>query len=380
MTATDTKADAAQAFKVTADRAALAHAATWVARAIASRPRVAELTGILVHVDKDRVTLTASDFDLTLRAEVQAVATDETTALVPGRNLTGYLNALGAGEVNLEFGPTALTIRQRRSSSRLGLMPGEWPVPTYQPNEKSGTLEAPQLGNLIRQLEHALGEPTDGIAWSSGFGIEPTDGGLTWRSGSRYQQAQITIDTDYQGLPVVVPGRLASTAIPGLVGEVAVYSDESAVVLATEAQSATIRTYAEQWPKTAALFQGTTGQGRGEVTFDREPLIDALKRLSLSGGGVTMRAWGGLATLTSRRLDEEEVAGSGTEEIDCTGDDLVIGFDTARLLGILESLTGEVVTLQGSKLKAAPTLFWSDAPADGQRVLMPLKPEREDRS
>src|ERR1700748_1652692 len=94
--------------KFTVERDALAEAATWVARALPSRPVVPGLWGCLLRAEDGRsvgagwsgkgagLTLSCFDYEVSARMRIPAEVSEPGTVLVPGRLLDEISRSLPA--------------------------------------------------------------------------------------------------------------------------------------------------------------------------------------------------------------------------------------------------------------------------------------------
>ena len=87
--------------KFRVDREVLGEAVSWVARALATRPVVPVLSGLLLQADDDLLTLSCFDYEVSARVQVPAEVGEPGTALVPGRLLAEIVKSLPPAEVEV---------------------------------------------------------------------------------------------------------------------------------------------------------------------------------------------------------------------------------------------------------------------------------------
>ena len=80
--------------RVTCSRDDLASALGVVARAVSSRGAVQVLSGILLQAEEGRLTLAATDMEISLRASITGEISGDAAVVVPGRLLTDLVRLL----------------------------------------------------------------------------------------------------------------------------------------------------------------------------------------------------------------------------------------------------------------------------------------------
>src|ERR687887_264880 len=88
--------------KVTCSREELTEKLAVVSRGVSTRTAVQILGGILLSAEPGRLTLAATDMELSLRASLPANVEDEGAAVVPGRLLGELTRLLPGTEVSIE--------------------------------------------------------------------------------------------------------------------------------------------------------------------------------------------------------------------------------------------------------------------------------------
>src|SRR5438128_998657 len=113
--------------KVTISRDDLASAAGIVARGLSSRSAVQVLTGILIEVDEGRLTLAATDMEVSLRATVSGDVAGQGKVVVPGRLLADLIRLLPDDQVSLsyEVGEGVLAVSSGSYASRVNVFSAE---------------------------------------------------------------------------------------------------------------------------------------------------------------------------------------------------------------------------------------------------------------
>src|SRR5919198_3800862 len=88
--------------KVTCTRAELTQKLGIVSRGVSTRTAVQILGGILLQAEHDRLTLAATDMELSLRASLDAQVEGDGAVVVPGRLLVDLVRLLPDSDVTIE--------------------------------------------------------------------------------------------------------------------------------------------------------------------------------------------------------------------------------------------------------------------------------------
>src|SRR5919199_1012194 len=97
--------------KVTCTREELTQKLAIVARGVSTRTAVQILGGILLSAEEGRLTLAATDMELSLRASLPAQVEGDGAVVVPGRLLVELARLLPEAEVTLEHRPEEGVVR-----------------------------------------------------------------------------------------------------------------------------------------------------------------------------------------------------------------------------------------------------------------------------
>lgn len=128
--------------KLTTNREELVSKLSIVSRAVSTRAATQALSGVLLSAAAGKLTLTATDLDLGLRTDLEAVVEGEGTVLLPGRLLAEVARSLADQKVEIESREAQqdVEIRSGSSSFHLRVLPAEdfpaLPAPGEEPGLK----------------------------------------------------------------------------------------------------------------------------------------------------------------------------------------------------------------------------------------------------
>ncbi|MGH9567499.1 MAG: DNA polymerase III subunit beta, partial [Candidatus Angelobacter sp.] len=116
------------------------------------------LSNFLFEASGERLAITATDLDLSLRTSCQAKVKKEGSCTVPARKLYDYVKLLGDGDISMKLLENHwVQIRSGRSSTKMvGMARANFPALPPFPNESSIQLPAQVLRNLIAKTIFAI--------------------------------------------------------------------------------------------------------------------------------------------------------------------------------------------------------------------------------
>src|SRR3972149_3391371 len=142
------------ALRTTCSRSELASALAIVARALSNRGAVQVLSGILLRAEEGRLTLAATDMEISMRTSISGEISGEAAGVVPGRLPPDLVSLLPDDSVTLthDEGEGVLAIVSGSHSSRLNVFSAE-DFPRLPPLDVSlQRIEAPALLETIEKV------------------------------------------------------------------------------------------------------------------------------------------------------------------------------------------------------------------------------------
>ena len=175
--------------KFTVERDALAEAATWVARALPSRPVIPVLAGLLLRVEDHGLTLSCFDYEVSARMRVPAEVSEPGTVLVPGRLLVEITRSLPAGR-SVEFGPDpeGMSMTCGEASFILATLPADEYPELPDLSQLAGTADGGVLAAAIGQVTPAASRD-DTLPMLTAVSLELTAERMTLAATDRYRLA-----------------------------------------------------------------------------------------------------------------------------------------------------------------------------------------------
>ena len=345
----DTDLATAADLSVSISRDDLSAAAGVVARALSSRSAVQVLTGILIEVEDGRLTLAATDMEVSLRATVAGDVTGQGKVVVPGRLLADLIRLLPDDRVSLayEAGEGVLAVSSGSYSSRVNVFSAEdFPrLPSVDiPLHKIAT--AALLGTIEKVARAASRDESRPVL--TGILVQFEGAQLVMAATDSYRLSVKETELAESGpeLEAIIPARalqeLARLAAGSEAVELGVH--ENHVVFSTGDIWLTSRRIDGQFPNYKQLLPETF---EAELTVEREPLLEVVRRASVLAQRNQPLRLGfveGELTVSAQTQDVGEARES--LPVAYTGELLEIGFNPDFLRDGLEAVSSDTIQLK----------------------------------
>lgn len=360
--------------KLRCERDVLAEALAVAGRAVATRGSLKVLEGVRMELAGDRLTVTGTDLDqLTVTVELTVAGLADGVAVIPSRLLNDIVKALEPGAVEIETTDEAARISSGRS---------EFSLRVFQADEfpRIAAVDGPEVrvdgAALVAALRQVLPAASndDNRPILTGVLLAAEGGGLRLVATDSYRLAV----RDLPGVSalagdrqVLVPSRALTELTRSLGhGEITLRLGERDASFASDRVVLTTRLIEGEYPKYQALIPASQPN---VLTVEREPLVEALRRVKLLARDATPVRLVMSADGVELKAVTQDV-GEGSESLDAgfQGEDLTVAFNPEYLLAGFEAAEGTEVTLSTiDSLK--PAVIRTPASEDFLYLLMPVR-------
>jgi DNA polymerase III subunit beta len=337
------------ALKVTCSKSELASALGVVARAVSTRGAVQVLGGVLLRAEDGRLTLAATDMEISLRASLAGDVDGDASVVVPGRLLTDLVRLLPDETVTLaqDEGDGVLSVTSGSHSSRLNVYSAE-DFPRLPPTDVAlHTIEAGALLETIEKVGRAASRD-ESRPVLTGVLVRFEGDKLVMAATDSYRLAvkETPLAAGGPDLEAIIPARalqeLARIAAGSENIQLGVH--ENHVLFAAGDVWLTSRRIDGQFPNYKQLLPETF---EIEITTPRAPLLEVVKRAGLMAqrnAPLRLRFAEGELTVSAQTQD----VGEATESlpIEYSGEELEIGFNPDFLRDGLDAVAGDTVQLK----------------------------------
>jgi DNA polymerase-3 subunit beta len=364
--------------RITAERDEFAQKLGIVGRGVSTRTTVQILGGVLVRSEGGRLTLAATDMEISLRVGLEASADGDGAVVVPGRLLVDIVRLLPPGEVAIEH-------RAEEGVAHLSCGAVSYDLHTYAAEdfprlpeidhgasfsvERAAFLET--IGRVSRSASRDESRPVlTGI-------LVRFDGDKVVMAATDSYRLSVK-ETQLAGAPggeveAIVParalGELQRICQASESDAIEIGIQDNQVVFGVHGVWLTARRIDGQFPNYRQLLPEAF---EAEVRLPRQELLEVVRRARLMvqrNSPVRMRFEEGQLTVSAQTQDVGEVRESMPAGY--AGDVLEIGFNAEFLVDGLESVTDETVRLKLiSPLR--PGMIMGDAD-DFLYLIMPIR-------
>jgi DNA polymerase-3 subunit beta len=335
--------------RVTCARDELAAALGIVARGLSTRSAVQVLTGILLLPEEGKLTLAATDMEVSLRASVPGDVQGDGAVVVPGRLLADLVKLLPADTVSISYEPAdgVLEVTSGTYVSKVNVFSAEDFPRLPSLDVPLHTIAAPALLGTIEKVARAASRD-ESRPVLTGILVQFEGDRLTMAATDSYRLSVKETQLGETGpeLDAIIPARalqeLSRLAAGTDVVQLGV--QENHVVFGTGDVWLTTRRIDGQFPNYKQLLPETF---EVEVTTAREPLLEVVRRagvMAQRNAPLRLRFSEGELSISAQTQDVGEARES--LQIEYAGEPLEIGFNAEFLRDGLEAVGGESVQLR----------------------------------
>ena len=362
--------------KVVCSREELTQKLAVVSRGVSTRTAVQILGGILLNAEGGRLTLAATDMELSLRASLEAQVEGEGAVVVPGRLLVELSRLLPDSEVSIEQRADEGVIHVSSGSfeSRLNTYTAEdFPrLPDAEGLERHAVDRDALLETIARVGRSASRDESRPVLTGILVRFEPGKLVMAATDSYRLSVKETALEGTIPELEAIVPARaLAELARIGQGAErIELGVHENQVVFGVDGIWLTTRRIDGQFPNYRQLIPESFEH---EVPLPRDEVLDVVRRIAVMAqrnSPLRLRFAEGELTVSARTQDVGEAEES--LPVAFAGEPLEIGFNAEFLRDGIESVTGETVRFRLiSPLR--PCVLQAEGSDDFLYLIMPIR-------
>src|SRR5919201_3830594 len=336
--------------KVTCAREELTQKLAVVSRGVSTRTAVQILGGILVTAVPGRLTLAATDMELSLRASLEAQVDGEGAVVVPGRLLVELARLLPEAEVSIEQRADEGVIHVASGSfeSRLNTYTAEdFPrLPDAEGLERHSVERDALLETIGRVGRSASRDESRPVLTGILVRFEPGKLVMAATDSYRLSVKETPIAGSVPELEAIVPARALGelARIAQVAEQIDLGVHENQVVFGVDGTWLTTRRIDGQFPNYRQLVPETFEH---EVRIPRDELLDVVRRVSVMAqrnSPLRLRFDEGELTVSARTQDVGEAR--EVLPISFAGEPLEIGFNADFLRDGIESVSADEIRLK----------------------------------
>ena len=341
---------AAGTLKTTCSRDDLLRGLGIVSRGVSTRTTVQILAGILLDATGGKLSLAATDMELSLRTTVEAKIESEGSVVVPGRLLLDIARLLPETEVSLEHRLEEAVVEVRCGSASYRLHtynPEDFPrLPDTQGVELYEVDRGTLLETVARVSRSASRDESRPVLTGVLVHFEPGKLVMAATDSYRLSVKETSLEGSVPELEAIVPARALGelARIAGEGEKIVLGVHENQVVFGTGDAWLTTRRIDGQFPNYKQLVPDAFEH---EVPLPREELLDVVRRVSVMAqrnSPLRLRFADGELVVSAQTQD----VGEARESLPASfgAEALEIGFNAEFLRDGVDSVGGETVRLK----------------------------------
>lgn len=369
--------------KFTCNTKDIAAAVGAASKVVNTHTTVPILSNVLLTADGEKISVRATDLELTLEQAFSAEISEAGSVTVPAKLFSGYLGNLPPGSLELTGTPTRASVKCERSNYDFHALPADEypPLPTATRGQ-SFTIAAKRFRDGVNStIFAASGEEARG-AVLMGTLIEIEGNSLTMvaTDGYRLARFQTTLDEGISGTEkYIIPSRALNEAARNLGGAetitvTALGAQSNQLSMTAANASIIVRLVDGQYPNYGQVIPAKFDRS---LTVNTQQLIGSLRRAELVAGDRASMVKLAVSNQTLIVTASSDISGNAYEELEVeqTGEDVTIAFNARYLVEILNHVNSAQTVLEFlGPLSPAALRPVEPTPAAQQLfVLMPLR-------
>ena len=352
-----------------------------VERATAQKGLQPVLANILLDaVDKNKINLYATDFDLTIMTSIEAVVNNIGKITLPARKLVDIVSRLSDGIINFELNGTTMTIKSGKSQfDIIGISAMEFPkieFLTEEDNEVEIDVKPLVIGIKEAGFAAAPYESNNNLLSGVVCDINKNVLEIASTDGNRLARARkIITNKDEKTIKLIVPAKVLQEFL-----KISYFIEEDTIKLYTKTNKIMIKS--ENITMMSNLMNGQYPQYNQLIpqTFPKEAKVSVAKivsALELVSTVVNEKTNIVKFNFTQNNLSlmaDAPEAGKSQSDIDIlySGEDILIAFNYKYLLDFLKNVDAEdVIICMNTNLSA--TVLKPDNEEDYIYLAMPVQ-------
>lgn len=342
------------------------------------------LSNFLFEAAADKLAITATDLDLSLRTSAPAKVKKEGSCTVPARKLYDYVRLLADGDISIKLLDNHwVQIRSGRSNTKMvGMARANFPALPSFPNESSIQIPAQVLRNLIAKTIFAISNEESRYTLNGALLVlKPESLTMVATDGHRlahieHTNSKFPVSGEMRVLvPKKAMAELSTLLSVTDAATVDFAKDESTLFFRVGGRLLTSRQLTGQFPNYEAVLPRDNNKF---VTVHSDELSAAIQRVAQfadeRSNAIRMRV----------EKNELKVSSSNTEtgesedsiETNYTGDPMAIGYNSQYLLEFLKVVNTGDVRFEFKDAQSAGQLRPDEAPDSEYKyryIVMPMR-------
>ncbi|HEV2961437.1 MAG TPA: DNA polymerase III subunit beta [Candidatus Angelobacter sp.] len=376
--------EAGAAMEITVSKTNLLKELTATQGVVERKTTIPILANFLFEAAGDKLSITATDLDLSLRTACPAKVKKDGSCTIPARKLHDYVKLLGEGDITIKLLENHwVQIRSGRSNTKMvGMARANFPALPLFPSESAIKLPAQVVRNLIAKTIFSISNEESRYTLNGALMVlKPESIVMVATDGHRlahieHNNSKLTVSGD---LKVLVPKKamaeLSSLLSDNEIQEVEFARDESTLFFRIGSRLLTSRQLTGQFPNYEAVLPRDNNKA---VTVHCDELSGAIQRVAQfadeRSNAIRLRLEKNELKISSSNTETGESEDS--METSYEGDPMMIGFNSQYLLEFLKVVNTGDIRFEFKDSQSAGQLR-PDEPPDSEYkyryIIMPMR-------
>lgn len=344
-------------------------------RCISSRVTMPILTGVLITAEVNKIVISSTDLEMSVRAEMDAEVSESGSTVVSGRLIGDVLKNLKPGNIKIETSEKYLTMKSDEGEYRIReMMPEDFPqIPRW---EGESVLKARGGEFLVAVQQTAKASSSDEkrpVLTGTFFEKEAGGGKIKIVTTDSYRLALKELEVSGEEArweDCIIPTRALNEVARmagASEGDVEMKMQERQVMFRVEDLVVSTRLIEGQFPNYKQLLPKGANT---KVTVGKEELTAAIKRSLVFGHNLRFGVYSDHVRITT----ETPEVGDSREEIEAEveGEELEIGFNGGYMLDGVTAVESEKVEIKMDEPQK-PAALGEDGGEKYLYILMPVR-------
>jgi DNA polymerase-3 subunit beta len=342
------------------------------------------LANFLFEASGDKLSITATDLDLSLRTACPAKVKKDGSCTIPARKLHDYVKLLGDGDITIKLLENHwVQIRSGRSNTKMvGMARANFPALPLFPSESAIKLPAQVVRNLISKTIFSISNEESRYTLNGALMVlKPESIIMVATDGHRlahieHNNSKLAVSGEMKVLvPKKAMAELSSLLNATDIQEVEFARDESTLFFRIGSRLLTSRQLTGQFPNYEAVLPRDNNKS---VTVHCDELSSAIQRVAQfadeRSNAIRMRVEKNELKISSSNTETGESEDS--METSYEGDPMMIGFNSQYLLEFLKVVNSGDVRFEFKDSQSAGQLRPDEAPDSQYKyryIIMPMR-------
>jgi len=356
----------------------LAKAINAVSRVVSARTTLPVLANLLLKVNKNKITISATDLEVAITSTVIGKVEAEGSVTIPARMVSDFVLNNSDPNINIELKELTLNLKSKHFEANIrGISADEFPTVPEPPKTSYSSIKVKDLADALRKVTIAsASDDTRPVLAGVYFKYEGKKLTLAATDSYRLAEKKIVLDESVEKKEVIVPTRTLNELLRIIGGideekKVNVIFDENQIFFIAEGVEVVSRLIEGSFPNYEQIIP------KERKIVAKSKLSDTLSAIKMSAlfakdAANNIKLSAGKDGLVIKSVAKESGDTTSSVAATVTGGEIEIAFNARYLIEALSALPGDEVTMEFND-DSSPGVITSEKDKEYIYLAMPLK-------